>query len=198
MIRRPACPIEAFDFIKDLIQTVDNNYDVSKFPNHHKLLIGLDIVMKNDLIKRIPECAQRNMFSRIIINSSCPILQKFIIEPEHYEKLYNECAKNIKYNKRLKKYKCFVDNVTINAKNCLKRENIDEELRYIANGTVSFFENDFLFQFMRDLFICLKSLRRISKHVEKRSRDTFLKYNTFSSNSSLTYGEAEDIARQFE
>ena len=198
MIRRPACPVEAFNLIKGLVETVENKYDIDEFPNYHKLILGLGVVIKNKLISKIPEYAQRNMFSRIILNSGCPIFQKFIIEPEHYEKLYKDSVKNSRYTKRLNKYKCLVENVTSNAKECLKRNNIDEELRCIATDTILFFEDQFLYDFIKNLFACLKSLRKISKYIQKRCKDTFLKYNTFSSSSSLSLDEAEDIARQFE
>ena len=69
MIRRPACPIEAFNLIQELVKGVENKYDAFKFPNYHNLVAGIGIVMENKLIIKIPEYAQRNMFSRIIINS---------------------------------------------------------------------------------------------------------------------------------
>lgn len=194
MIRRPKDAKQAKEFISkahsDMKGAAMEKSDGSTYFQFWK---GLETLMTTSFFKNLDNHYTKTMFSQVVVNVGCPVFERTIRDHSAFEALIEREKQNKKFSKRCGKFQTFVELVLSCSATCLKRQDVDETLRSVAQDCQDMFSDDRVKMCIYLVYISTKNMRRIVRLLTRRIEPTFCKNKRFGEADPMDAKEAKEV-----
>lgn len=149
MYRRPSHFQDAISIIE---KAIEDMADMQHQPPYSNFITGCHAMKRCKLLTFIEIGCENSTLCNMVINQICPIIERYIRDPEMLNDLiFNEMKNPDEYSKNTQKCAEFIDTLNKLTKKCLKRPEASDSLKQVA-------------QILNDIFTtreCQESLKYI-------------------------------------